>query len=88
MYHKPQTPNFATVDIRIKIGKRLKELRTEKGLSQEKFSFMCELDRTYIASIEQGKRNVSIANIEKIAKALDMSVYEFLNSDLFKCYGN
>ena len=88
MYHKPQTPNFANVDIRIKIGKRLKELRTEKGLSQEKFSFMCELDRTYIASIEQGKRNVSIANIEKIAKALDMSVYEFLNSDLFKCYGN
>ncbi len=72
------------MDIRIKIGKRLKELRTEKGLSQEKFSFMCELDRTYIASIEQGKRNVSIANIEKIAKALDMSVYEFLNSDLFK----
>jgi len=72
------------VDIRNKIGKRLKELRTEKGLSQEKFSFMCELDRTYIASIEQGKRNVSIANIEKIAKALDMSVYDFLNSDLFK----
>lgn len=72
------------MDIRNKIGKRLKELRTEKGLSQEKFSFMCELDRTYIASIEQGKRNVSIANIEKIAKALDMSVYDFLNSDLFK----
>ncbi|NCC18622.1 MAG: XRE family transcriptional regulator [Bacteroidia bacterium] len=72
------------MDIRILIGKRLKELRTEKGLSQEKFSFMCELDRTYIASIEQGRRNVSIVNIEKIAKALDMSIYEFLNSDLFK----
>ncbi|MHB8260787.1 MAG: helix-turn-helix domain-containing protein [Bacteroidia bacterium] len=72
------------MDIRIKIGKRLRELRTKKGLSQEKFSFICELDRTYIASIEQGKRNVSIANIEKIAKALDMSVYEFFKSDLFK----
>jgi transcriptional regulator with XRE-family HTH domain len=72
------------VDIRIKIGKRLRELRTEKGLSQEKFSFICELDRTYIASIEQGKRNVSIVNIEKIAKALDMSIYEFFKSDLFK----
>jgi transcriptional regulator with XRE-family HTH domain len=72
------------VDIRIKIGKRLRELRTKKGLSQEKFSFICELDRTYIASIEQGKRNVSIANIEKIAKALDMSVYEFFKTDLFK----
>lgn len=84
LYHILQTSNFAIMDIRILIGKRLKELRTEKGLSQEKFSFMCELDRTYIASIEQGRRNVSIVNIEKIAKALDMSIYEFLNSDLFK----
>lgn len=72
------------MDIRIKTGKRLRELRTKRKLSQEKFSFICELDRTYIASIEQGKRNVSIANIEKIAKALDMSVYEFFKSDLFR----
>lgn len=72
------------MDIRVKIGKRLRELRTKRELSQEKFSFICELDRTYIASIEQGKRNVSIANIEKIAKALDMSVYEFFKSDIFK----
>ena len=72
------------MDIRIKIGKRLRELRTKKGLSQEKFSFICELDRTYIASIEQGKRNVSVANIEKIAKALDMSVYEFFKTESFK----
>ncbi len=72
------------MDIRVKIGIRLKELRNEKGLSQEKFSFVCELDRTYIASIEQGKRNVSVANIEKISKAFDMSIYDFFNSDLFK----
>ena len=72
------------MDIRNKIGIRLKELRNEKGLSQEKFSFLCELDRTYIASIEQGKRNVSIANIEKIAKALDLSVYQFFKLELFK----
>ncbi len=72
------------MDIRVKIGKRLRELRSKKELSQEKFSFICELDRTYIASIEQGNCNVSIANIEKIAKALDISVYEFFKSDLFK----
>jgi DNA-binding XRE family transcriptional regulator len=84
LFHKLQIWNFAIVDIRIKIGIRLKELRNEKGLSQEKFSSICELDRTYIASIEQGKRNVSVANIEKIAKALDMSVYQFFKSDLFK----
>ena len=71
------------MDIKIKIGQRLRELRNKKGLSQEKFAFACDLDRTYIANIEQGKRNVSIANIEKIAKALDMSIYEFFKSDLF-----
>jgi transcriptional regulator with XRE-family HTH domain len=72
------------MNVKSKIGQRLRELRKKKGLSQEKFSFECDLDRTYIASIEQGKRNVSIENIEKIAKALDMSVSEFFNCDLFK----
>ncbi|MDR2684384.1 MAG: helix-turn-helix domain-containing protein [Prevotellaceae bacterium] len=72
------------MNIKEKVGHRLRELRTAKGLSQEKFSFECELDRTYIASIEQGRRNVSIANIEKIAEAFDMSVSEFFNSNLFQ----
>lgn len=67
----------------MKIGIRIKELRNEKGLSQEKLSYVCELDRTYIASIEQGKRNVSIANIEKIATALNISICDFFKSDLF-----
>jgi len=75
--------NFC-MDIKEKIGKRLRELRTAKGISQEKFSFECDLDRTYIASIEQGRRNVSIANIEKIAKAFNISVSDFFNSNLFK----
>ena len=72
------------MDIKERIGKRLRELRNEIGLSQEKFSFECELDRTYIAGIERGKRNVSIVNIEKIAKALNMSVSEFFSTPLFK----
>jgi transcriptional regulator with XRE-family HTH domain len=72
------------VDIKEKMGIRLRELRKLKGLSQERFAFECELDRTYIASIEQGKRNVSIVNIEKIAKALNMSVYDFFEKDIFK----
>lgn len=84
LFYKLQFPNFATMDIRVRIGLRLKELRIQKKISQEKFSFICELDRTYIASIEQGKRNVSIANIEKIAKALNLSVYDFFKSDLFE----
>lgn len=84
MYNKLQLCNFTLVDIKEKIGIRLRELRKLKGLSQERFAFECELDRTYIASIEQGKRNVSIVNIEKIAKALNMSVYDFFEKDIFK----
>ena len=72
------------MDIKGKIGLRLRELRSSLGLSQEKFSFECGLDRTYIASIEKGKRNVSIINIEKIAKACVISVFEFFSCDLFK----
>jgi transcriptional regulator with XRE-family HTH domain len=72
------------MEIQVKIGVRLRELRKATGLSQEKFAFECELDRTYIASIEQGKRNVSAVNIEKIATALHISVFEFFNHDLFK----
>lgn len=58
------------------LGKRIKELRLQKGLSQEKFSLLIEMDRTYFASVESGKRNISIKNIEKIAKGLDITLEE------------
>ena len=55
-------------------GRRLRELRTKKGLSQEALALDCGLDRTYIGGIERGERNVSLVNIEKIAAALGVSV--------------
>lgn len=57
-------------------GERLKELRNAKGLSQEKFALSIDMDRTYYASVESGKRNVSIKNIDKIAKGLGVSLEE------------
>ena len=57
-------------------GRRLRKLRTEKGLSQEALALDCDLDRTYIGGIERGERNVSLINIEKIAVALDVPVRE------------
>ena len=72
------------MDIKEKIGKRLRQLRIEKGFSQEKFAYECNLDLTYIASIEQGKRNVSIVNIEKIVKALNITFTEFFKSEIFE----
>lgn len=67
------------MDIKEKLGRRIRELRDKKGLSQEKFADLCGLDRTYIAGIEKGRRNVSLINIEKIARAFGLSL-----SQLFK----
>ena len=63
-----------------KIGNRIRELRKETGLSQEKFAAKIGMDTTYFASVELGKRNISIVNLEKIADGLDISLAElFLN---------
>jgi len=65
------------MDIRTKIGLRIKELRKAKGLSQEQLALKAEIDRTYMASVENGKRNVAVINIEKIIVALDESFESF-----------
>lgn len=59
------------------VGRRIRELRGEQGLSQEKLALRAELDRTYIAGVEQGKRNLSIKSLEKIIIALNISFEEF-----------
>jgi transcriptional regulator with XRE-family HTH domain len=66
------------MDIKKKFGAKVKYLRTEKGWSQEKLALTADLDRTYIPSIEAGKRNVSITVIEKIANALNVEIIELL----------
>lgn len=59
------------------LGKRIQELRRAKtGLSQEKFALKIEMDRTYFASVEAGRRNISIVNIKKIADGLGVSLSE------------
>ncbi len=59
-----------------KFGKRIKQLRNALGISQEKFALSIEMDRTYYASVESGKRNISIKNIVKIANGLGISLEE------------
>ena len=62
-----------------KIGNRIRELRNQMGLSQEKFAKKIGMDRTYFASVELGKRNISIINIEKIANGLEISLSELFD---------
>lgn len=61
----------------IKIGKKIQVLRKEIGLSQEKFALKIDMDRTYLASVEAGNRNISIKNLKKIIDGLNISLSEF-----------
>ena len=58
------------------LGNRIRELRQNSGLSQEKFALKIEMDRTYLASVEAGHRNISIYNIKKIADGLAITLEE------------
>ena len=66
-------------DIAQALGQRIKELRTQTGLSQEKFALLINMDRTYFASVEAGKRNIAIRNIQKIADGLNVGLSELFS---------
>ena len=63
--------------IKEKVGKRIKDLRHKLDISQEELADKAEIHRTYIASLEVGKRNISIVTLEKIVVALEVSMSEF-----------
>lgn len=71
------------MDVKFKIGLRIKGLREKAVVSQKDLSYAADLDRSYIASVENGQRNISIVNIEKIASALGITLKEFFNDDKF-----
>ena len=63
--------------LQIQVGLRIKELRVRDGSSQECFALKIGMDRTYLASIEAGRRNVTLQNLAKIATGFDMTLSEF-----------
>ena len=65
-------------DINKDVGLNIRRIREEKGLTQEKLAFRAELHRAYIGQIERGEKNIGLKNLEKIAKALKVSVKDLL----------
>ena len=59
-----------------KFGERVRQLRKQKDISQEEFAYRANLHRTYIGMIERAEKNITLLNIEKIAKALDVTIKE------------
>ena len=65
--------------IQEKVVQRIRELRGQLGISQEELAARANLDRTYITSVERGKRNISIGTLEKIVVQLNCTMHEFFN---------
>ena len=66
-------------EILIKFGERVREIRKEKGLSQEELAHIADLHRTYIGMIERAEKNITLINIEKIANSLKIRINDLFN---------
>jgi transcriptional regulator with XRE-family HTH domain len=76
---------YLSMDLKQRIGLRIKILRKEKNLKQEDLAWQSNVDRTYMNHVETGKRNVTVASLEKIVvSGLQISLAEFFNDELFK----
>jgi len=64
-------------DIHNKIGQKIKEIRNNKNLSQEKLANIADIDRTYLPDIEKGNRKISIQILNKITNALEIRLSDF-----------
>lgn len=71
------------MNIKDKVGQRIKELRNELGLSQEALANKAGVDRTYVTDVENGRRNVSVELLEKLIKALEVSIQAFFTNKQF-----
>lgn len=72
------------MDMKVKIGLRIKEIRTQKELTQEAVAWKAEVDRTFMNHVENGKRNVSVETLSKIVcNGLETSFKEFFGTDFF-----
>lgn len=69
------------MDIKTKIGLRIKELRTEKEITQEGLAWKAEINRTFMNHVENGRKNISIESLEKIITGLDTNFKDFFSDE-------
>ena len=65
-------------DVMVRFGKRLRAVREKAGISQEKLAELAGLHRTYVSTVERGKKNISLLNIERLAVALGVRMADLM----------
>jgi len=66
-----------------KIGERIVQLRKAQKFTQQKFAYAADMERTFLTHIEKGRKNISVGTLERILTALDVSVKDFFDTDIF-----
>lgn len=77
----PSKVNKSNFNARLVYARNLRALRVNRGLSQEDLANLAGLHRTYIGSVERGERNISIDNMERLARALGVTISDLLKDD-------
>lgn len=70
------SPSHAGKPVLVALGRKIRQIRMKKGVSQESVALASGLDRSYFGGIERGEHNVAVANLEKIAVALNITMSE------------
>lgn len=68
------------MDINELVGKRITQLRKKKKLSQQKFAYEADIERSYLTHIEKGRKNISLSTLEKITTALNITLQDFFDT--------
>jgi transcriptional regulator with XRE-family HTH domain len=66
-------------DVQKQFGKRIRQLREAKGLSQEKLAELCGLHRNYVGMVERGERNIALKNISTLAKTFKLTLRDLFD---------
>ena len=72
------------MDLKSKIGLRIKQLRIDKNLSQQKFANRADIERTFLTHIENGRKNISVGTLQKVLDALEISSKDFFDAKEFE----
>lgn len=78
VFHQDAAKGVELSSVTVRFGRKLREIRSQKGISQEELAERAGLHRTYVSSVERGERNISIMNIEKLARALGVTLADLM----------